>query len=208
MDQVRLEGLKYWWRMLPKSLYIWIAIVLSLIIIQVSSSAWRTESAIALLAALPAAIFQSSAAYHAKVSHCLECFSRCNESYAKLNGRLGPPSAKSQDHEHSSRGSVSSDPIIDYFNLCAEEHLMHKMGVIPGFVWRVWCSGIHACACADHVKTVWDGEKGYDYYGFDLERLMRQHHAQHGRECSNRHTCLWNTAWTSQCPTKPFEESA
>jgi hypothetical protein len=126
---------------------------------------WSVNVAIAVLASVLAAIFQIWAAYHAKVSHFLECFSRCNKTYAKLNEQLWktPP---------------PQDAIIDYFNLCAEEYLMHKMGVIPNFVWDVWCAGIHDCACQGPIKAEWDKEmkKNLDYYGFDLEKTSRKHH--------------------------------
>ena len=157
---------------------------------------WRAEFALVLLGAvagLGGAIFQISAAYHAKVSHFLECFSRCNEAYAKLNGRLREPLRPSQKREHPPAADGPNDAIVDYFNLCAEEYLMYKMGVIPEFVWRVWCDGIHARACADHIKKAWDEEKRWDYYGWDLKRLMRQYHDEHIHNCSNRLTCLWNT---------------
>lgn len=150
---------------------------------------WRVEFAFALVGAVLAAW----TAYHARVSHFLECFSRCNKSYARLNGQLGLPSRLI----HASGGPIAderpSDAILDYFNLCAEEYLMQKMGVIPDFVWDVWLSGIHDCAHQDHIKAAWDSEMkaNCNYYGFDLRKLMRKHHVLHAGECGNRKHCLW-----------------
>jgi hypothetical protein len=197
MIQAPLERLKYWWRMLPKSAFIWIFIVaLAIILVLTFGRAWLVELGFALLGAVLAAIFQISTAYHAKVSHFLECFSRCTESYAKLNERLiracnGP-----------AVDNGSNDAIIDYFNLCAEEYLMHKMGVIPRFVWDVWRRGIHDWALEKNIQNAWEKEKKKkcDYYGFDLRQIMKDHHDAHGRECKERDHCPWGLSFTEDGP--------
>lgn len=171
MIQAGQERFKYVWSMLPKFACISWIIILALAILGLTlGSAWGVEFVIALLGAVLAAIFQITTAYHAKVSHFLECFSRCNESYAKLNGRLiracnGP-----------AVDNGPNDAIIDYFNLCAEEYLMHKMGVIPDFVWDVWRAGMHDWGLKPPIHKAWDKEKNCGYYGFDLGRIVGQHH--------------------------------
>ena len=68
---------------------------------------------------------------------------------------------------------------------------MHKMGVIPDFVWDVWREGIHGLALKEHIHESWIEEKKAkcDYYGFDLEQIIREHHQAHGRECEKRDSC-------------------
>jgi hypothetical protein len=177
----------------PKSVLAWFAVLVPAIAVWIFSYTWSAGLATALLASVLAAIFQVSSAYHAKVSHFLECFSRCNRAYAKLNGRLGKPSPPAQDRRPADDDGPD-DPIIDYFNLCAEEHLMYEKGVIPCSVWDVWRAGIHGCARQNHIKAAWDAEMKASclYYGFDLGQIMREHHKSHGRECKNRGNCPWD----------------
>ena len=170
--------------MLPKvTMFIWI-IVLVLSGILILAFARRAEYLIAFVGAFLAAIFQIWAAYHARVSHFLECFSRCNKSYSDLNGRLVSPSQARDD-------MAEEKAIIAYFNLCAEEYLMHKMLVIPGFIWDVWQAGIHDKALDKPIQNAWEKEKKAecDYYGFDLEQTILEHHKVHGRECKNSDHC-------------------
>jgi hypothetical protein len=181
--------------MLPTgTILIWTIVLALVILVLTFGRAWRPEFAIALLGAVLAAIFHISGAYRAKVSHFLECFSRCNESYAKLKGRLRQQPNPNQNKRTPTAADDPGEAIIDYFNLCAEEHLMYKMRVIPDFVWRVWCAGIHDWATSDQIKTVWDREQEAkcDYYGFDLGQIMREHHKSHGNECGNRSNCPWD----------------
>jgi hypothetical protein len=196
MIQANWERLKYGWRMLPMSAFIWASIIIIALTILVWTfdRAWPLELEIALLGAILAAIFQISTGYHAKVSHFLECFSRCNKSYAELNERLRQPSPTIRACNGPAVHNGPSDAIIDYFNLCAEEYLMHKMGVIPHFVWDVWRKGIHGLALKKHIHDAWIEEKkaNCDYYGFDLEKIMREHHEAHGRECKERDHCPWD----------------
>jgi hypothetical protein len=163
----------------------------------------QTGFALGLLAAGGGAIFQISTAYHAKVTHFLECFSRCNAAYAKVNGLLGPPPPKLPG-----MNDGPSDAIIDYFNLCAEEYLMRKMGVIPGFVWDVWRAGIHERVHKDDLKAAWDYEvkaarkegvkAGCLYYGFNLEQIMKEHHETHEGKCEKIGSCLWGKAFSKK----------
>jgi hypothetical protein len=154
-----------------------------------------------VLAAWGGAIFQISAAYHARVSHFLECFSRCNEVYAKLNGRLRKPSHPIQVSSDTDMNDAPGDAVIDYFNLCAQEYLMHKMGVIPRFVRDVWHAGIHERACEDDLKAAWEHEVNAGrregvaadslYYGFDLRKIMREHHEVNAGKCKKSRNCPW-----------------
>ena len=188
------ERSKNWYlrRMLPKRGIIWLIVVaLSALLIPSFDLSRRPEFVLALVIAVLAGIFKFFSAYHAKVSNFLECFSRCNKAYANLNGRLKQPASQDLDSKHQAADPDPDDAIIDYFNLCAEEHLMHKMGVIPNFVWDVWQTGIHDKAIDKHILNAWDKEKkaACDYYGFDLERAIWEHHKAHGRECENRDKC-------------------
>jgi predicted nucleic acid-binding Zn finger protein len=116
----------------------------------------------------------------------------------RLNGRLGPPSRSTHVSEGPAADEGPGDAILDYFNLCAEEYVMQKMGVIPDFVWDVWLSGIHDCARQNHIKAAWgtEMEANCSYYGFDLQKVMRKHHMLHAGECRNRENCLWDKAFS------------
>ena len=186
---------RYWQRMMPWwTMLSWFVVVLLWVV------SWmyfgylpfrQTEFWLGALAAVGGAIFQISGAYHAKVSHFLECFSRCNKYYAEVNGRLRKLSPRIEAPNGPVPKDEPSDPIIDYFNLCAEEYLMHKMGVIPRFVWDVWRAGIRERVSKDHLEAAWDVEvetawkegvkPGCLYYGFDLKEIMQEHHEARGR---------------------------
>jgi hypothetical protein len=190
----------YWRRMLPKPAFILIIILASVILVL---TFWRVEFAFALLGV----VLSVWTAYHAKVSHFLECFSRCNKSYSDVNGLLPHLPSPRQDHEHPGPKDDPYDAIVDYFNLCAEEYLMHKMGVIPDFVWDVWRAGIHNRALHNDIKAAWVREKEAncdDYYGFDLGKIVREHHEAHWHQCKNRTNCPFegDASWKS-----PEEES-
>ena len=177
----------YWRKMLPKGpMLAWFVILVLAVPILSFGVAWQ-QYWIAIVGAVLAAVFQIAAAYRAKVSHFLECFARCNESYAKLNGRLKQPPTAHQSSEDSTGDDGPSDAIIDYFNLCAEEYLMHKMGVIPDFVWNVWRKGIHSYAGRKDIQDAWSKEMGdgCDYYGFDLMQIAVEHSNAHSHECKN-----------------------
>jgi len=88
--------------MLPKPAFLWIAILASGILVL---TFWRVEFAFALLGVVLAAW----TAYHAKVSHFLECFSRCNKAYADVNGRLRKPAPE----EEQDRKQPEFDPDPD-----------------------------------------------------------------------------------------------
>jgi len=186
---------KQWYcdKLFPKSILVWLCAISATALILTFSHAWRAEWAFVVFGAVLAGIFEVSSAYHARVSHFLECFSRCNESYAmvKRNGLLRLPSPQVQGCIGPGANDGSSDVIIDYFNLCAQEYLMYKMGVIPVKVWDVWRAGIHDCARQDHLKAAWDQEMKANchYYGFDLEQIILEHHQAHGRECEKRDSC-------------------
>jgi len=182
----------YRWHMLPKiSLLAWTCIF---VVGTVTASFYYRNDPlpagwpIAIIGTLLAAVFQIASAYHAQVSHFLECFNRCTTTYSELNGKL-PGQTDSDDEDRTAKDDV----VIDYFNLCAEEHLMHKMGVIPEFVWQEWCEGMHECVMKGALKPWWDKEAkdGCEYYGFDLAEVMRLHHLRHP-QCDRRDSCPWN----------------
>jgi hypothetical protein len=182
----------YRWHMLPKwTLLMWVPVIVAVFLFWTYGCDWLPNPLLAFVGALVAVIFQTAAAYRANVTHFLECFSRCNKSYSDLNGRLPHLPSPNNDREAPPADADQADAIIDYFNLCAEEYLMHKMGVIPDFVWEVWREGIHGQALKKPIQEAWKTEKDKkcEYYGFDLEQLMREHHDANGRECENRDNC-------------------
>lgn len=183
---------RYCGPMLQLTMKIWVASLIAcfILIMVFGRGDHLHEFLIALGGAVLAAIFQVSVAYHARVSHFLECFSRCNASYAELNGRL---ENRTKHAVFPTPNKELNDAVIDYFNLCAEEHLMHKSGVIPDEIWEVWCAGIHDLARKKLIRNAWVEEKKArnEYYGFDLEQIMGEHHKARGNECGKRLDCPW-----------------
>ena len=69
-------------------------------------------------------------------------------------------------------GEFSDDDIlafVDYFNLCAEEHLFHEAGYIYEQIWKSWHNGMKQYAKDARVADIWAKEKSTNsYYGFEF----------------------------------------
>jgi hypothetical protein len=48
--------------------------------------------------------------------------------------------------------------IIDYFNMCSEEYLWYKKGLISKDIWNAWLSGFKSNLKIKVVKEIWDKE--------------------------------------------------
>jgi hypothetical protein len=59
--------------------------------------------------------------------------------------------------------------MIDYFNLCAEEHMFYLRGYIPEDVYRTWRAGMDYYAGKDRFMRLWQQERQtQSYYGFEF----------------------------------------
>lgn len=57
---------------------------------------------------------------------------------------------------------------IDYFNLCAEEHVFWEKGYIDKKIWQAWQAGMAYYWQDPRVRKLWEEERGPSYYGFDF----------------------------------------
>jgi hypothetical protein len=58
---------------------------------------------------------------------------------------------------------------VDYFNLCAEEHLFHEAGYIYDPIWESWRNGMKWYGTDPRVASIWAKERATNsYYGFEL----------------------------------------
>jgi hypothetical protein len=95
-----------------------------------------------------------------------ELFTEFNRRYDILNNRLFGHLA--QDAKTLFNAEQKQD-FVDYFNLCAEEHLFHEAGYIYDDVWKAWRNGMRQFRRDSRVLDLW--KKEYEtgsYYGFDL----------------------------------------
>lgn len=94
-----------------------------------------------------------------------ELFKDFNERYDEMNEKL----ARIADRQGGEVSSDERETLVDYFNLCGEEHLYFQRGYIDPAVWRAWLNGMKAIVSVPHIKTVWEQERQTDsYYGLPL----------------------------------------
>jgi hypothetical protein len=96
-------------------------------------------------------------------------FARFNERYDGLNEKLNAIVARDKQGDLSSEDTKT---LVDYFNLCAEEHLYYEAGYIDHEVWRAWTRGMKYFANDSKVRELWAAElSGGSYYRFKLVLL-------------------------------------
>lgn len=97
-----------------------------------------------------------------------DLFTRFNERYDQLNGRLAGIAVDGQ------LSIGDRQLIVDYFNLCAEEYLFFSQGYILPRVWRSWCRGMLQYVEVEPFRSVWAEESSLDtYYGL-TEEVIRE----------------------------------
>ncbi len=95
---------------------------------------------------------------------CKELVTDFNKRYDAVNNRLQLLVRK--------EGAFSDDEtlaFVDYFNLCAEEHLFHEAGYIYEQIWESWHNGMKQYAKDPRVASIWTMEANTNsYYGFEF----------------------------------------
>ncbi len=85
-----------------------------------------------------------------------ELFVEFNARYDRLNNELN-----NIDNEENYKAILD-----DYFNLCAEEYLFYKKGLIVTEVWHSWCKGMQIHLKKPRVSEYWeDAQKEDSFYG-------------------------------------------
>jgi len=92
-----------------------------------------------------------------------EIFKECNSRYDSMNEGLAAISAK----QTSDLTPVERSLVIDYLNLCGEEHLYFKRGYVDPSVWQAWHNGMKALVSAPSIRDIWEAEKTTNSY-YDL----------------------------------------
>jgi hypothetical protein len=96
-----------------------------------------------------------------------ELFTEFNRRYDEMNDRLADI-RKGNRHDE----ARAQKALVDYFNLCAEEHLFFEEGFIHRAAWRSWCRGMLYYLEDDGIRQVWDEEVGSDsYYGLTAQTI-------------------------------------
>lgn len=110
-----------------------------------------------------------------------ELFERYNQGYNKMNERLNGIRGEPDDKALS--GS-EIDTLFDYFNLCGEEYLYFKKGMIYPEVWFAWLNGMRVFYKCERIRGLWNKElESGSYYGLSSEILQG---AQCKEFCSRR----------------------
>lgn len=93
-------------------------------------------------------------------------FKEFNERYDKLNSEIYSITIKSYND------ALTNEEIIilyDYFNLCGEEYLYYRQGLIIPEVWKAWENGMTSILKHPRISKLWDKEKKTNsYYCLDL----------------------------------------
>lgn len=91
-------------------------------------------------------------------------FSEFNKRYHKMEPDLDDLRDLGEKTELSNQ---QRELVIRYFNLCAEEFLFYKKGLIYGEVWRAWRKGMDQYKNVRAVANAWVSEcETGSYYGF------------------------------------------
>jgi hypothetical protein len=94
-----------------------------------------------------------------------ELFKEFNARYDGMNENLASIISKN----NTPLTSEEESSLIDYFNLCGEEHLYYELGYIDPVVWKSWCNGMKSIIESPRVKPLWEAEKATSsYYGISL----------------------------------------
>ena len=58
--------------------------------------------------------------------------------------------------------------LVDYFNLCGEEHQIWKQGFVYPEVWRAWENGMRQYVSDPRIRAFWEKERSTNsYYGLE-----------------------------------------
>ena len=96
-------------------------------------------------------------------------FTEFNERYDQLNGNLYDISCSRLTDENKVHKVLD-----DYFNICSEEYLFYRQGLILDDVWGSWCRGINEYLKNDVIKDYWTkSQKENSYYGLTTDVIEK-----------------------------------
>ncbi len=94
-------------------------------------------------------------------------------NFRKKENDLNKAKGTNEDRVGLTLAENEENLVIDYLNMCAEEYLWYKKGLISEDIWRAWLNGmksnVYGIIC---VKKIWETEKETtntkeSYYGLD-----------------------------------------
>ncbi|NRB63981.1 MAG: hypothetical protein HRU40_13320 [Saprospiraceae bacterium] len=105
-----------------------------------------------------------------------ELFVEFNSRYDNLNNKLNKISKKDEGIDDLYKifpKNKDRDTLDDYFNLCAEEYLFYKKGLIVKEVWTSWCKGMIYHLKNHIIWEYWEEvQKEESYYGLTTEIII------------------------------------
>lgn len=99
----------------------------------------------------------------------LGLFEKFNDRYNELNDDLLKISSSEANLplDHSQRAIL-----IDYFNLCAEEHMLYEAGYVDQLAWTAWSRGMAYYLGVRKIEQLWQEElSSGSYYSFTQHTL-------------------------------------
>lgn len=155
-------GGKYW---LHRH-YWWILAVLAIVAcIWLVNANQPLASVLAVLGAIGSAFYFIQKQNLEELVLFRKIFRECNERYDRMNQELA---------SMCKRGDVALSQeqkalLTDYFNLCGEEYLYYRRGLIDPRVWKAWRNGMLYYLRDRYIREFWDTETATDsYYGLEL----------------------------------------
>lgn len=165
-----------------RAFYPWVlGTLLALSAMSVGAIAWQLPSQefsikdlsgllLTLLAGLGAFVFFLYKQHIDETRLFMQLFKSFNERYDELNG---PLSDILEDPENRIFRAAERKHLVDYFNLCAEEHMYFKAGYIDPSVWLAWRKGMRVYLEDSRIRKLLEDElKTGSYYRFSVEEIL------------------------------------
>jgi hypothetical protein len=132
------------------------------------AESWRQDEQLAGIGAVLGYIYFAQRQRLEKARLFKELFTEFNKRYDRLNDHLATIGNTVPLGESLQR------KVVDYFNLCAEEHLFYRLGYIDPLVWHSWCRGMLQYLELESVKRLWDSEVATNsYYELTYAAIVR-----------------------------------
>ncbi len=97
-----------------------------------------------------------------------DLFEQFNKRYDDFNEELTKISTKDE------LGPADKAVLIDYFNLCGEEYLYFRLGLVPSQVFGAWRNGKKQWLECPLIKDAWEIEQETDsYYGLTAKVICK-----------------------------------
>jgi len=148
-----------------------------------SSKSLNSEATMTGIVGVIGSLFSLAQLQISKLQIFRDLFTDFNRRYDRMNTVLAAisqryefgqeeisPTSKDQKPR---RLKSDRDILIDYFNLCAEEYLYYRRGLIPEEVWMAWRNGIRQLWEIPAIASLWvEQAKTGSYYNFDPEKQL------------------------------------